>query len=122
MREIKFRGYPIHNNPELLRGMMKITISDLTNDGTVISTCDLFIENEHGTIANLKTDKSYLRHGFAKKVMTTAVKVANGLRLKSISLRVLKNSFMREWYIRLGYKYFAEDTENENYEWLKKYI
>lgn len=81
--------------------MMKITISDLTNDGTVISTCDLFIENEHGTIANLKTDKSYLRHGFAKKVMTTAVKVANELRLKSISLRVLKNSFMREWYIRL---------------------
>ncbi len=102
--------------------MMKITISDLTNDDTVISTCDLFIENEHGTIANLKTDKSYLRHGFAKKVMTTAVKVANGLRLKSISLRVLKGSFMHEWYIRLGYRVFAEDAEDEHYEWLKMYI
>lgn len=102
--------------------MMKITISDLTNDGVDVSMCDLFIENEYGIIANLKTSKNYLKQGFAKKVMTTVVKVAKGLGLNSISLRVLKGSFMHEWYIRLGYRVFAEDAEDEHYEWLKMYI
>lgn len=102
--------------------MMRITIAECTDDGAVVSICDLFVENEHGTIANLKTDKGYLRQGFAKKVMTVAVKVVEGLGLKTVSLRVLKGSFMREWYMRLGYRAFAGDAEDEQYEWLKKQI
>lgn len=101
--------------------MIRITIAEWMNN-EVISSCDMFVENEYGTIANLRTDKEHLKQGFAKRIMTAAVKVAEGLGLKSVSLRVLKGSFMREWYIRLGYGFFAEDAEDEQYEWLEKLI
>lgn len=101
--------------------MRKITIIEREENGSVISSCDLFVENKYGTIGNLRAEKSYLNQGYATSVLNDAERIADGLGLILISLRVLKGSFMAEWYRRLGYIFFSGD-ENEKYEWLYKQI
>ncbi len=101
--------------------MRKITISEWEENGTLISSCDLFVENRYGTLGNLRTEKSYLNQGYATSVLNDVERIAEGLGLITISLRVLKGSFMAEWYRRLGFVFFSGD-EDEKYEWLYKQI
>lgn len=102
--------------------MTHISISEWDENDEAVCRCDLFIENGNGTIANLFTQIPYRHRGLATKILQSVERIAVGLGIKTLMLRVAKRTFMMEWYERSGYIFFADDEENTSYKWLKKEV
>ena len=98
----------------------KIVVVDEVNHGTVQVEVpkpgeykDKYYQHADCAIYNLWVDEKYRKHGVARLLMETAEKEAKKLGCKSVQLEYGKESesFVLQWYKRLGYRVMAR---NEN--------
>lgn len=54
-------------------------------------------------LSNLTVDKESRNNGIGTKLIQEAEKYARYMNCNTISLLVLHNSWMKDWYVRLGY-------------------
>ena len=90
----------------------KIVVVDEINHGTVQVEVpkpgeykDKYYQHADCAIYNLWVDEKYRKHGVARLLMETAEKEAKKLGCKSVQLEYDKSSesFVLQWYKRLGY-------------------
>ena len=98
----------------------KIVVVDEVNHGTVQVEVpkpgeykDKYYQHADCAIYNLWVDERYRKQGVARLLMETAVEEAKKLGCKSVQLEYDKSSesFVLEWYKRIGYRVMAR---NEN--------
>ena len=73
-------------------------------------------------LSNVHVEKSYRRHGIGNGVLKMAEDEARSHDSKYLMLKVLKTSWMHDWYERHGYENFCFDEDNQEYIWMKKYL
>ena len=94
--------------------MDEITKFNLSND---FSSGDMYIYDDNkdtAYIANLFVEESERKKGYGGKLISELEKLAILEGVNNIQLKVELNSFMYDWYQRLGYEYLIDD-EDKNY-------
>jgi len=71
-------------------------------------------------LSNVFVDEKYRRTGLGNIILEMATDIAKKMEFKTIILKVLKTSFVHEWYERHGYRDFVADSEDISYVWMKK--
>lgn len=106
---------------------MKVT-KETTNWGTILyyknSYCRFALyayDDDHNTIylSNVKVKKLERGKGIGNKILKFASKEARKRNYSTICLKVLKKSWMHNWYARHGYRDLSYDEENDDYIWMK---
>ena len=69
---------------------------------------------------HLLVDEDYRQKGYGTKALEQAEMIAKDLGCDTIYLKVETDSWMHEWYLRMGYKWYR--TADEGYTWLTKSI
>lgn len=86
----------------------------ISNDGhATVSVSVTKEEPEQAYISGLSVHESSRREGLGKKMMDFAIDVARQNTCKYAYLLTDKDSFVFEWYKRLGFKYYG-DRPNDN--------
>lgn len=70
-------------------------------------------------LSNVKVKKSERGKGIGNKILKFANKEARKHKYSTICLKVLKSSWMHDWYARHGYRDLTNDEENDDYIWMK---
>lgn len=70
-------------------------------------------------LSNVKVKKSERGQGIGNKILKFANKEAKKHNYRAICLKVLKSSWMHNWYARHGYRDLSYDEENDDYIWMK---
>ena len=73
-------------------------------------------------LSNVHVEKSYRHHGIGNGILKVAEDKARNHGSKYLMLRVLKDSWMHDWYNRHGYENFCPDEDSPEYIWMKKYL
>ena len=71
-------------------------------------------------LTHLYTLENYRQQGYAKKALAEAELIAKKLGCHIIYLKVETNSWMHNWYLRCGYSWY--ENTSDNYTWLMKSI
>lgn len=69
-------------------------------------------------LSNVKVESDARKHGIGNKILATAESEAKKHQAETICLKVLKSSWVHNWYERHGYNDFCYD-EDEKYVWMK---
>jgi GNAT superfamily N-acetyltransferase len=97
-------------------------ISFMDKRGTVFFRLYWYHDNPTSLIFDdFSVDKDYRGRGVGTTVMGLIPDIAKGLGFNIISLWCIKDSWLVDWYKRLGYEYLEEYPE-ENAVWLRKKI
>lgn len=87
------------------------------------SSAILYWYNDDNTtvyISNIFVRKNAKTKGIGTKLMNLCEQIAKKLGSKNISLWVKKDSWIHDWYKRLGYKDLMDYKGNNKFIWLKK--
>ena len=68
-------------------------------------------------LSNVKVEESARGRGIGNKILELADKEARKYHYGVICLKVLKSSWVHDWYAKHGYKDFCYDEDN--YVWMK---
>lgn len=79
-------------------------------------------DNQTLYIEDLSVIETERRKGYAKELLNYIFEYAIQLNVKQIMLIAEVNTFMYEWYLRLGFKKFIYKTNEKNYIWMVKDI
>lgn len=113
MELIKHTTYPYWGMETMImeaRGKAFVRIYRYIGDGKSI-----FIEC-------LSVDESERKKGIASFLLKEVDRIASELNAETISLSVKKDSWVYDWYIRIGFHWFVWDCKNQNTVWLRKVI
>lgn len=69
-------------------------------------------------LSNVKVEQSARGRGIGNKILELAYKEAKKYNYGVICLKVLKSSWVHDWYAKHGYKDFCYDEDN--YVWMKQ--
>lgn len=72
-------------------------------------------------LSNVKVEESSRGKGLGNVILTSAEQESIKLKVNLLCLKVLRSSWVHEWYKRHGFKDFFED-EDPKYIWMKKPI
>lgn len=92
---------------------MRITYNDF-------ASCTLYWYSDDISrcyISELFVEKEYRNNGIGSKLISFCIDKAKELNFEQIILKCDKNSFMDNYYKKIGFKYYCED-ENDDFEWL----
>lgn len=70
-------------------------------------------------LSNVCVSHYYRGRGFGNKLIEFVFKESKKLGEQSIRLKVLRESFMYDWYSREGFTDLCDDEEDEKYIWMK---
>lgn len=73
-------------------------------------------------VSNIFVDEEKRGNGLGNMILDTATSMSKELGAKTMCLKVKKDSFAHQWYMRHGYTDIETDSENENYEWMRKQL
>jgi len=84
---------------------------------------DLYRGTEKFTIANLFVMKSDRKRGYGTELLHAAITEFNHENLYAkgrlqLTLRVLRDSWVEEWYEREGFQRHCDDAVDERYVWM----
>ena len=71
-------------------------------------------------LSNVFVDENYREKGLGNEILNSANDMAKQLNAKSICLKVIRNSFVHDWYERHGYSDLSVDEEEPQYIWMIK--
>ena len=71
-------------------------------------------------LTHLYTLEDYRQKGYGRQALIEAELIAKELGCHTAYLKVETNSWMHEWYLRMGYKWYK--TADKEYTWLTKSI
>ncbi len=116
---------------------MKITVSEYCYDNSNKVFYELYMVNNECVLGRLKLNDShskckvmgmkgmlleimnidvkYVRKGIGGKLIKAGEKMMKKRGMDYSLLYCLKDSWMEKWYIRLGYKYYMEHDEKNNW-------
>ena len=70
-------------------------------------------------LSNIKVKQSARGHGLGNKILEFVDKEAKKYNYNVICLKVLKLSWVHDWYTNHRYSDLCYDSENDNYIWMK---
>ena len=70
-------------------------------------------------LSNVKVEQSARGRGLGNKILEFADKEAKKYNYTVICLKVLKSSWVHDWYANHGYSDFCYDSEDADYVWMK---
>lgn len=70
-------------------------------------------------LSNVKIEQLARGRGLGNKILELVNKEAKKYNCSVICLKVLKSSWVYNWYANHGYSDFCYDSENTNYIWMK---
>ena len=70
-------------------------------------------------LSNVKVEQSARGHGLGNKILELADKEVKNYNYNVICLKVLKSSWVHDWYANHGYSDLCYDDEDDNYIWMK---
>ena len=70
-------------------------------------------------LSNINVRQSARGHGLGNKILELANKEARKYGYTVICLKVLKSSWVHDWYTSHGYNDFCYDIEDNDYVWMK---
>lgn len=70
-------------------------------------------------LSNINIEQFARGRGFGNKILELADKESKKYNYSVICLKVLKSSWMHDWYINYGYNDFCYDIEDADYVWMK---
>lgn len=73
-------------------------------------------------ICNLSVYRSRRKRGIGTELQEIREKIAVILGATTVSLHVMKNSWMKQWYERRGYKYHSEYRLKKGNIWMQKKV
>lgn len=102
-----------------------VALSDASSavDVTPIGWCRVYYYSDSpniGYISSLGVADAYRRQGVGNNLIKKAQSALREQGCTCALLQVDKSSWMREWYIHLGFKHFQDDQFDPKMEWLKK--
>ena len=70
-------------------------------------------------LSNVKVEQSARGRGLGNKILELADKEVKKYNYNVICLKVLKSSWVHDWYANHGYSDLCYDDEDDNYIWMK---
>ena len=70
-------------------------------------------------LSNVHVSHFYRGRGFGNNLLEFVFKESKKLGTQSIRLKVLRESFMYDWYSRKGFTDLCNDEEDEKYIWME---
>lgn len=70
-------------------------------------------------LSNVKVEQPARGRGIGNKILGLADKEAKKYNYTTICLKVLKSSWIHDWYTNHGYSDFCCDGEDADYVWMK---
>lgn len=70
-------------------------------------------------LSNVKVKQSVRGYGLGNKILELVDKEAKKYNYTVIYLKVLKSSWVHDWYANYGYSDLCYDSEDINYVWMK---
>ena len=74
----------------------------------------------HFYISDLSVEEGFRREGRATNILNHIEAIAKQCKITELYLKVDKDSWMHEWYLRRGFRDYTLDEEN--YIWLQKLL
>ena len=93
----------------------------MSNNGNCYGQCYTYDDDKKTIfLSDLNVKDSYRNKGLGLKLQIYREKIGIELGYKYSILCVKKGSWMRKWYDRRGYKYYAKHEDDKQYVWLRK--
>jgi GNAT superfamily N-acetyltransferase len=73
-------------------------------------------------LSNVFVSENYRQRGLGNIILKMADEIAKSHGADTLMLKVLKKSFVHNWYERHGFEDFVCDDEDLNYMWMRKDI
>ena len=73
-------------------------------------------------LSNFRVEPKARKHGLGNAILVTIENESKKYGADNIALKVLKSSWVHDWYERKGYVDFADDKEDNSFIWMKKRI
>lgn len=84
--------------------------------------CSIIIDNEALSIYGLYTEEESRKSGNATRLFKIIEDLAKALNRKELFLFCKPNTWQYEWYIRIGFKYYLENSDIKGTVWLYKIL
>ena len=84
--------------------------------------CSIIIDNETLSIYGLYTEEESRKLGNATQLFKIIEDLAKALNRKELFLFCKPDTWQYEWYIRMGFKYYLENSDIKGTVWLYKIL
>lgn len=112
------QNYILHYGEEAWGYMIYI----MEKHGKALCSVYWYKDNDESLyVSNLSVAVNSRNEGLGTELFCICEKIGNFLNAESSCLMVLKDSWMYNWYSRLGYEYLNVDTYDSSYVWMKKF-
>ena len=102
----------------LVEHRMDSSIFIMESEGRSYARLDIF--SDTSKITDLSTNLDSRKRGFASQIISRCEEISRESKVSSICLWVDKDSWMYNWYSKLGYVEYADNEEEKGAVWMRK--
>lgn len=79
--------------------------------------CRMYLKKEDNlfTFCDLSVMDDYRQQGIGTSLLQTSLHISRLYGIDYVELKVLSESWMKNWYLKMGFNYFVKEDE---YDWL----
>ena len=100
---------------------VEMEINITIHDGKATTTLYSYADDPSNIyLAGLRVKPEFMNKGYGRELLGLCEKIVRGLDIITICLWVEEDSWMQDWYERLGYIYLKKHSEN--HVWMQKYL
>ena len=86
----------------------EVTIHIMSDGGEAFIDLNFYHKERHNMwVYNLNVEEYLRNKGYGNEIIQYAINIAKGSGCEYLYLSVKENSFMLDWYLRLGFKRFS---------------